>query len=249
MVFFRRLRDPAAGVSSAPSDLPPPYQSGKSTSTSEATSDSRWYEQTMIIVGPEETQYVASRRLLCDRSGYIRLTCLNFRGATIDNMIPIWLPTTETTVFGAYLLHISGQDLPSQTQLGLAKLYSFGCEMGDLKFANYISDALLKQLKALRQPGGLASEMLQFAYAAENGGEVLQRLCLDWYVHNMSPSTAEWLRWGGEGIPRKFILDMLCEVTGIWAKYAQSHYAPKDLCNAKRCTYHKHNAEVPPCKR
>lgn len=95
--FTRSTKGASAGARPYTGDLPPPYQSQKSTSKLAPAPAFKENEEIMILVRPEETEYRTSCRLLCARSGFIRLAY--FRGAISDNQIPIKLPTTGPAIF------------------------------------------------------------------------------------------------------------------------------------------------------
>lgn len=77
--------------------------------------------------------------------------------------------------------------MPSYDPTELARLYTFGCQIGDLKFANFISDALLSEFGTSHVGPNL--DMLKFI-CTEDGEDasMLRRLSLDWYRYHLRPN-------------------------------------------------------------
>lgn len=121
---------------------------------------------------------------------------------------------------------------------GLIVLYVLADKLNDVLTTNLVSDEIIRMSEALHKVPN--SVCVTLALQSTVIGSPLRKLCRDYYAHEAAVGVLEGIEDGT--FPSRFVKHVRLEGERL------AHTSGKVKCiNRKRCCYHQHNDEHPPC--
>jgi hypothetical protein len=205
-----------------------------------------------VIVGGEKVQFTVYKPTICKRSKFFASAC---SVAWAKGCKPIELLDIEPRIFDAYLGCAYEYDVSELFKIKsfhtAIRVYTLADRLGDLTSANAVIDYLIAY--ANRECVVPNCSMVQLAFDLTPPNCPLQRLLVDYYVHELDGDTIIQDTMGEhELLPPEFLLEVFKEYLRLKRKTKCSDKVwdvfVTDVAAQPTCHYHQHDDLWPPCK-